>query len=83
MTHGYLDVVQLALLVLVAAKPYGPDVRRAVRRLKRWRARRGKLHTEAARNCGTDDVIDVAAQLVADETKRRLWLIRSGSDDAA
>lgn len=83
MTHGYLDVVQLALLVLVTANVYGAGVRRLARSFKRWRIRRGKLHTGTARNSGMDDVIDVAAQLVADETKRRLSLIRSGSDDVA
>lgn len=83
MTHGYLDVAQLALLVLVAAKVYGTDVRRVVRRFKRWRARRTEPHTVTERKGGADDVIDVAAQLVADETKRRLWLIRSGFNDVA
>ena len=83
MTHGYLDVVQLALLVLIAARVYGADVRQAARRLKRWRAGRTELHTVTERKGSADDIIDVAAQLVADETKRRLWLIRSGSNDVA
>lgn len=83
MTDSYLDVAQMTLLVLVTAKVYGSDVRRAFRHLKRWCARRGKLHAAAACKSGTDDAIDVTAQLVADETKRRLWLIRSGSNDVA
>lgn len=83
MTHSYVNVAQLALLVLVAAKVYGADVRRAARHLKRWRTHRGMLHTATARSGRTDDVIDVAAQVVANETKRRLWLIRSGSNDVA
>ena len=83
MTHSYFGVAQMALLLLIAVRVYGPDMRRLARRVKRWRARRGKLHTVAAHNGDTDDVIDVAAQPVADETKRRLWLIRSGSNDVA
>lgn len=83
MTHSYLDVAQLVLLVLVTVKVHRSDVRRAASRIKRWRARRGKLHTVTAHNGDTDGVIDVAAQLVADETKRRLWVIRSGSNDVA
>lgn len=83
MSSYCLDVAQLALLMIISVRVYGADVRRIACTVERWRLLQRRLDKLAVADGRNGEGIDIAAQLVADEVKRRLWLIRSGSDHVA
>ncbi len=79
-----VENLQTFLLVALVVNTYGPKLRRLIQQVRVRRAqRRLGVHDVHARSVNVRDRADVAARVVSDEVKRRLWLIRSGPNDVA
>ncbi len=79
-----VENLQTVLLVALVLHAYGPKLRRLVRRVRAHRAHRRLVVGDSHARCvEVRDQADVAAHVVSDEAKRRLWLIRSGPNDVA
>lgn len=79
-----IENLQTILLLTLVLHTYGPKLRRLVRRARARRAHRQLVAQDAHARCvDVRDRADVAAHVVSDEVKRRLWLIRSGPNDVA
>ncbi|GEM_PF-3427268 len=79
-----VENLQTFLLAALVVNAYGPKLGRLIRHVRARRAqRRLGVHDVHARCVDVRDRADVAAHVVSDEVKRRLWLIRSGPNDVA
>ncbi len=79
-----VENLQTLLIVALVLHAYGPKLRRLAHRVRARRSHRRLVLRDAHARCvKVRDQADVAAHVVSDEVKRRLWLIRSGPNDVA
>jgi len=79
-----IENLQTLLILALVLHVYGPKLRRLIRRVRARRAHRRLVVQDAHARCvEVRDRADVAAHIVSDEAKRRLWLIRSSPNNVA
>ncbi len=79
-----IENLQTLLIVALVLHAYGPKLRRLAHRVRARRAHRRLVVRDTHARCvEVRDQADVAAHVVSDEARRRLWLIRSGPSDVA